>query len=184
MLKRNYNFLCGTVTWMIFFSPRFGYWIFFHPGLAKIPLTSAQLHLHRWCYKSERDLITIRRDRSLSPYSHAFQTQCIGKRVPSSGTPWGRTDPHTTSAQKESLENLFRQNTSSSEAGCPIIVPRKGCPRKWLFIKRQLISRSVRTACLLYSTKENIKLCWQYTTDIRYDGLQPGTCLTEEMVQC
>lgn len=62
-------------------------------------------------------------------------------------------------------------------------MPRKGCPRKWLFNKRQLISRSERTVCLLYSTKENIKLCWQYTTDIRYDGLQPGTCLTEEMVQ-
>lgn len=57
----------------------------------------------------EWDLITIRKDRSLSPYSHAFQTWYIAKHVPSSWAPWGRTDPHTTSVQKESLEDLLQR---------------------------------------------------------------------------
>lgn len=95
------------------------------PEYTSNPLTSIQLHLHSWCYKSERDLITARRDkpRTLLP----CLPDSLYYKVSSSEAPCMR---RTHIFCTERSTGGHASDTSSSQAGCPTIVPREHGPRK------------------------------------------------------
>lgn len=178
MPKHYYNVLCGTVTCMIFVTQ---VWLL---------ESQSQKHSFNQCTTAFTQVMLQSETRSPSEETEALHPTPMPSRLgilQSVSLPPEHHEeeqiPIQLLCRRSHWKTCFRENTSSSEAGCPTTVPRKWHPRKWLFSERQLIGRRERTVHLLYSIKENIKLCHQYMENMRCSGLQPGKCLAEEMVQ-